>query len=106
MSPRSEFVTLEQLEKSLNLDEAKVAAAKKKLEARYRAYQLAELRRSARLTQSELAERIGVGQTRVSSIELGELTHTEVGTLQAYVAALGGELEVSVRFGDKRVLLG
>ena len=106
MSPKSEYVTLEQLEKSLNLDEAKVAAAKKKLEARYRAYQLAELRRSAQLTQSELAERIGVGQTRVSSIELGELTHTEVGTLQAYVAALGGELEVSVRFGDKRVLLG
>ena len=71
MADISDYITLEELLERRKPDVAKVAAAKKKLEARYRAYQLAELRRSAHLTQSELAERIGVGQTRVSSIEIG-----------------------------------
>ncbi len=106
MTKASEFVTFEELQRMLKTNPRKVAAAKRKLVDQTRAFQLAELRKSADLTQAELAERIGVGQTRVSSIELGEISKTEVATLQAYVAALGGELELSARFGDVRVRLG
>ena len=47
-----------------------------------------------------------MSQARVSQIESGDLEHTELGTLRAFVRALGGELEVSYKIGDERFTLG
>jgi hypothetical protein len=44
-----------------------------------------------------------VSQARVSKIERGDLAHTELGTLAAYVEALGGELRVVADFGSESI---
>ena len=61
---------------------------------------LETIRRSAALTQTALAKKIGVGQDAVSRIE-GQ-TDMLVSTLRRYVESAGGELELLVRFPGKR----
>jgi predicted XRE-type DNA-binding protein len=51
----------------------------------------------------EIARRLGVGQPRISQIERGDLNRAELSTLRAYVEALGGHLEVSATFGERRL---
>jgi hypothetical protein len=46
-----------------------------------------------------------VRQERVSAIERGRTASTEVGTVAAYVAALGGELEIVANFNGTRVVV-
>jgi len=55
--------------------------------------------------QADVAELMGVSQARVSKLESGDLTHTELGTLQSYVAALGGQLRIVAEFGESSVEL-
>lgn len=66
---------------------------------------LAEARIWMGLSQAQVAERMNVRQERVSAIERGELTATEVRTLAAYVRALGGRLEVAADFAGERIIL-
>jgi len=64
------------------------------------AYNLTELRKIREVTQSELAEALGVRQPSVSRVE-----HTDdlqLSTLRGYVEALGGRVEVTAVFGDER----
>jgi DNA-binding XRE family transcriptional regulator len=70
-----------------------------------RARTLAEQRTRLGLTQAELAQRMGVPQEWVSTIERAEPGTTEVRALAAYVAALGGRLELVADFGTERVQL-
>ncbi len=88
------------------LDEARVAALGAKLRAEARAHRLAEIRRASGLDQSDVAERIGVSQSRVSRIERGELDRSEISTVRSYVEALGGEIEIVAKFGDERITVG
>ncbi|MFI6155297.1 helix-turn-helix domain-containing protein [Kitasatospora sp. NPDC051170] len=69
--------------------------------ARIRGYELAELRRKAGLTQKEVAALMGVSQERVSQIEHGQIDSLD--NLRAYSAAIGGEVEVLVRHGERTV---
>ncbi|HEY2505296.1 MAG TPA: hypothetical protein VGI58_02180 [Streptosporangiaceae bacterium] len=46
-----------------------------------------------------------VSQKRVSAVERGELSRTELGTVAAYVGALGGRVEVIADFGDERLVV-
>lgn len=48
---------------------------------------------------------MGVSQARVSKLESGDLSRTEVGTLQSYIAALVGQLRIVAEFGEKTVEL-
>lgn len=89
-----------------NLDEAKVAAHKGRMLAEVRAARLAEVRRRHELSQTQVAARMGVSQARVSAIEKGELTATELGTISKYIAALGGRLQIVADFGDEKLVLG
>jgi transcriptional regulator with XRE-family HTH domain len=61
---------------------------------------LAEIRKRLKLTQTELAKKIGVDKSIISRIENGKFLNTEIGTLQAYIEALGGKLEIYVRIGQ------
>lgn len=53
----------------------------------------------------QLAKKMGVSQIRISQIENGRLESFELGTLIRYVEALGGELSITVRVGDKQLEL-
>jgi len=70
--------------------------------AEARAHRLAEMRRLFGLTQSEVAARMHVRQERVSAIERGNAAAAEVGTVAAYIAALGGQLEIIASFVGTR----
>ena len=87
---------------TLNLDPVRVEAKRSALEARQAAFKLRELRKQAAMTQVEVAAKLGVAQTMVSQIESGAINRSLMSTLERYVEALGGKLEVSAVFGDQR----
>ena len=62
---------------------------------------LDELRRARRMTQTRLAESLGVNQGEVSKIE--HRTDLYLSTLTEYVEALGGTLEIRAVFKDREV---
>jgi transcriptional regulator with XRE-family HTH domain len=64
---------------------------------------LRELREAAGKTQEESADVLEKAQSEISRIE-GRSDY-RLSTLQRYVAALGGELEVVASFGNRRVRL-
>ncbi|MGW0819849.1 helix-turn-helix domain-containing protein [Streptomyces sp. NPDC002845] len=82
-----------------------IAAGARRMVAEARAHRLAEMRRQLGLTQREVADRMHVRQERVSAIERGRTASTEVGTVAAYVAALGGQLEIVADFNGTRVVV-
>ncbi|MEZ4607046.1 MAG: XRE family transcriptional regulator [Deinococcales bacterium] len=65
---------------------------------------LSELRKSRKLTQKEIAQLLEIGQSAVSKLEGQD--DILVRTLVRYVQALGGELELRVKFPDTVVTLG
>lgn len=80
-----------------------IAAAAHEMLSEVRAYRLAEIRKQQGRTQAELADELAVAQSRISAIENGELMRTELGTISAYVEALGGKLRVVADFGDQLI---
>jgi transcriptional regulator with XRE-family HTH domain len=59
---------------------------------------LHELRERRGITQEQLATKLGTSRPNVSRIERGD--DVRLSTLQRYVEALGGELELVARFPD------
>ncbi|MFC6080839.1 helix-turn-helix domain-containing protein [Sphaerisporangium aureirubrum] len=55
--------------------------------------------KAAGVTQVELAEALGVTQAQISKIENGEVSGIDV--LRAYVAALGGTVDLIATLGDR-----
>lgn len=82
--------------------EEAVAKRSQELLAENRGARLAEIRRSRNLTQKDVAESMGVTKGRVSQIELGDNSGTEV--LARYARALGGSLILSIAFPDGDVI--
>ena len=67
---------------------------------------LRALREAAGRTQVEVREASGIDQADISRLEGREsLDDFQVSTLQRYVAALGGRLDVVAVFGDKKIIL-
>lgn len=88
------------------IDPQDIDNAGKEMESAVRAHRLAEIRKArGHHRQRDVASLMGVSQARVSKLERGDLSHTELGTLQSYVAALGGTLTVTADFGDSTVEL-
>jgi DNA-binding XRE family transcriptional regulator len=79
---------------------AQVATYKRAMED---ALALAELRADRGLTQTAVAEKLGVTQANISRIEHEEDLY--LSTLRGYLAALGAELEVNAVFPDGKVAL-
>jgi transcriptional regulator with XRE-family HTH domain len=92
--------------KAGRLDEARVAAHQEHMRAEQRAYRLAEIRKHQGLTQNQIAATMHVSQRRVSAVERGDLSRTELGTVESYVRALGGHVEIVADFGDERIVIG
>lgn len=72
-------------------------------EANENAVALREVRKLAGVTQVELARRIGITQGELSRFERRPNRNLE--TLQRYAEALGGEVEVAIVIGNKRMNL-
>ena len=67
--------------------------------SRIEAYEsLLEFRRELGLTQDAVAERLAITQESVSRLERRKDMH--LSTLKRYIEALGGELEIHVKFGN------
>lgn len=62
-----------------------------------------ELRALAGMSQAEVAEAMGVAQAEVSRLE--GRADTKLSTIERYVRALGGEVEVVARLGDRSLRL-
>ncbi|MBT2228435.1 helix-turn-helix domain-containing protein [Nonomuraea sp. NEAU-A123] len=84
--------------------EEAVTEARRHNQAYIDGYRLAKHRKAEGLTQSDVAERMGVTKSRVSQIERGEVSTIE--TIARYVQALGGQIQVSEVFGDDRDACG
>jgi transcriptional regulator with XRE-family HTH domain len=64
------------------------------------------LREAIGKTQVDLAETSQIDQADISRLENREsFEDCQVSTLQRYVAALGGRLELVAAFGDKKIFL-
>jgi transcriptional regulator with XRE-family HTH domain len=67
---------------------------------------LRALREGAGKTQVEVREASGIDQADISRLESREnLDEYQVSTLQRYLAALGGQLELVAVFGNKRIIV-
>jgi predicted XRE-type DNA-binding protein len=89
------------------VDPGQADAARKEMHDAVQAQRLADIRKARHARQADVAALMGVSQAWVSKLEAGDLSHTEMGTLQSYVAALGGELRVVADFGKNSLhLLG
>jgi len=89
-------VDIDQIRKRRGLSQDVLDAAYNEL---LRELPLAALRSDVGVTQSEMASRLGVSQAAVSKLEgRGDFL---VSTLQRYVDAVGGTLEVAIRAADK-----
>lgn len=82
-----------------------VEAAYEQAKAEQVAYEatLAEVRRARNLTQHQLAKVLDVSQAQVSRIE--HQADLYLSTLNSYVTAMGGELELVGVFDGQRVVL-
>jgi predicted XRE-type DNA-binding protein len=88
------------------VDPARADAARKEMHDAVQAHRLAEIRKAqCHARQADVAAMMGVSQARVSKLESGDLSRTELGTLQSYVAALGGHLRIVADFGESSVEL-
>jgi phage shock protein A len=75
------------------------------LAARNRARTLTEERTRLGLTQTEVAQRMGVPQDQVAAIERADPGTIDVRTLVSYIEALGGRLTLTADFGGDRIVL-
>lgn len=85
-----------------DVDEARVEA-RTRTQAYVLGFRLAQLRQELKLSQAEVAKRMGISQPRVSQLESGDVGQMEVDTLNRYVLALGGRLKLVADFADHDV---
>ncbi len=83
---------------------ARIDAGKARAIEEHATYRLAELRQALGITQVELAELIGRSQSAVSQIENGDIG-LSLELLRSIVAQLGGDIEITAVFKDRRILL-
>ena len=79
------------------------ARVNERARAEIEALTLRELRQTLELTQQQLADKAEMTQSELSRME-SRADH-RVSTLRRYVEALGGELEISVVVGKRRLKL-
>jgi len=81
----------------------RVARAKAMAQEKMEAMLLGEVRKQLGLTQTSVAKAMGVSQSALSQLESQD--DLQLSTLRRLVKALGGELDVVARFGDRSIVL-
>jgi DNA-directed RNA polymerase specialized sigma subunit len=85
------------------VSEERVTQIRSEVEREVLEMNLASVRELIGKNQTEVAAAMGMAQSEVSRSE--HRTDHLVSTLREYVRALGGELELTARFGDKSIRL-
>jgi transcriptional regulator with XRE-family HTH domain len=103
MTDRPKLTSADELRRRRPPRSDRVASIKRAVELEIA---LHELRERRGVTQEQVAAHLGTSRPNVSRIERED--DVRVSTLQRYVAALGGELELVARFpdGERETLLG
>lgn len=86
---------------SAGLPKERQERIKAKAEKLKQSYELAQIRQSARISQAQLAEKMGVSQANISKIENGD--DVKISTLIKYVQALGGKLSINAQINGKNI---
>ena len=71
---------------------------RRKAKEKVTAIRLQQVRKSHHVTQKELAAAMGLSQSALSELE--RRPNVTIGTMQSYIEALGGHLEVKAVFKD------
>lgn len=66
---------------------------------------LAELRKAKSLSQTALADELGIVQSRVSAIERSDIANIQIDTLRSYVAGIGGVVKLIVNLDGQDIEL-
>ena len=82
---------------------AEIAALDRRVADAVAEMDLRELRIAAGMTQEQMAEALKSAQSEVSRLEKRD--DYRLSTLREYVHALGGRLEITAKFGNRRVRL-
>lgn len=90
------FAALESIP-GINDDLAEREAAREQMERHHR-IGLATIRKVAELTQTEVAEKMGIRQTSVSRLEARP--DILLSTMKAYFDAVGAEATITIRIGN------
>ncbi len=93
--------SLHELDAILGLQ--RVSASKAKARRKMEAMLLGEVRKQLGFTQASVADAMGVSQSALSQMESQE--DLQLSTLRRLVSALGGELDIIARFGDRSIML-
>lgn len=86
------------------MTDEQIAQAKALADEFRRAIPLPELRRARALSQATLAELLEMDQGNLSKLE--QRTDMYLSTLRRYVEAMGGELDIVARFGEREYHVG
>ena len=89
--------------RSARLSAEAIERVSKRAEAELQALTLRELRQGLELTQQQVADRADMTQSELSRLE-SRADH-RISTLRRYVEAMGGELEIAVLVGKRRIKL-
>jgi DNA-binding XRE family transcriptional regulator len=81
----------------------RVASAKIKARRKMEAMLLGEVRKQLGFTQTSVAKAMGVSQSALSQMESQD--DLQLSTLRRLVKALGGELDIVARFGERSIVL-
>jgi DNA-binding XRE family transcriptional regulator len=81
----------------------RVAAAKQTARRKMEAMLLGEVRKQLGFTQTSVAKAMGVSQSALSQVE--SQNDLQLSTLRRLVRALGGELDIVARFGERSIVL-
>ena len=77
---------------------------KREMEAEMFACKLVDLRQDLGISQTDLAERLGISQAGVSKLERS--ADPKLSTMRKLTEALGGTLHIEVRVGERSIELG
>lgn len=105
MNEQMKFYTWDEIQEKYPRSEAELAQSAIERAIYIAVQNLKQVRKKRNVTQTTLAGLLKVSQNRISQIERGNIISAQVGTLERYVEALGGELTVSAKFGDETYVL-
>jgi DNA-binding XRE family transcriptional regulator len=101
-----EFLDMDDYVESRNIPEDVQQAARQRTADYINQYELKQARKAKKLTQAQLAKRMGVSQKRISTLESGDVWHLKVGTIRRYVEMLGGKLTIKITIAGKTINFG
>jgi DNA-binding XRE family transcriptional regulator len=97
---KSEFTSYGAWRDSQQFDEKEIASGVQGLYREMLEFKLREIREIKSLTQTQLANQLGLTQNRISKFERIDLERAELQTIRSYIHALGGKLKLVVELDE------